>query len=143
MAGFNHLAQFVARAILGVIFIAHGWQKLTDTGVDNVATWFKSLDIPLPTFSAYLATWAELIGGVCLIIGLLLPLVSLVLIVDMIGAIYYVHGDHGFWATDGGYEWPLALIAGLLAVGFVPHGISAADTYILKRRNRDTAAPTP
>ena len=139
MVGFSTVAQFLARLILGVIFIAHGWQKLHTNGIDATATFFKSLDIPMPTTAAYVATWVELDGGIFLIIGLLLPLVAVLLILDMLGAIYYVHWDNGFWATNGGWEWPAALIAGLLAVGFAPSGRAAVDGLVMSRRRRSRA----
>ena len=34
MSGFGSVAQFLARLILGIIFIAHGWQKLVTQGMD-------------------------------------------------------------------------------------------------------------
>ena len=137
MAGFSSVPQFLARLILGIIFIAHGWQKLHTNGMDSTKAFFKGLDVPFPEFSAYAVTWLELVGGILLIIGLLLPLVSVLLIIDMIGAIYYVHWDNGFWAGGDkvGWEWPLALIAGLLAVGF-SGGLGAADTHLWARRRR-------
>lgn len=136
MFGIRSLAHFVARLILGFIFIMHGWQKLNTNGIDATSKAFEAMGVPAPQFSAQFATWVELVGGVLLILGLLLPLVSTLLIIDMLGAIIYVHWDAGFWGTDGGYELPLALIAGLLAVGFTVAGAAAADSYIFRRRNR-------
>ncbi|GAA1482601.1 DoxX family protein [Gordonia sinesedis] len=136
MFGIRSLALFAARVILGIIFIAHGWQKLNQMGIDQVQTYFKSQGVPAPEIAAYYATWVEFVGGILLILGLLLPLVSVLLIIDMIGAIIYVHADAGFWNTDKGYEWPLALIAGLLAVGFAHAGAAAADHHLFRRRRR-------
>ena len=130
------LGLFAARVILGIIFIAHGWQKLHTWGLDGTKASFDKMGAPFPEFSAYYATWVELIGGILLIVGVLLPLVSVLLIIDMIGAIFVAHIDHGFWASDGGYEFPLALIAGLLAVGFASAGGLAFDTHVFRRRNR-------
>lgn len=131
----NGATHLVARIILGFIFIMHGWQKLVTNGVPATADFFDSVGVPLPTFSAYFATWLELIGGILLILGLLMPLVSLLLILDMIGAIIWVHWDAGFWVGENGYELCLALIAGLLAVGFVSAAPTAADTYLFRRRS--------
>ncbi|MGV9860721.1 DoxX family protein [Gordonia sp. NPDC003425] len=128
------IALLAARVILGIIFIAHGWQKLHTYGHEGVVASFKTMDVPFPEFSAYYATWVEFVGGILLILGLFLPLVSVLLIIDMIGAIFTAHIDHGFWTADGGYEFPLALIAGLLAVGFAQAGGLAADTHVFRRR---------
>ncbi|GAC67567.1 DoxX family protein [Gordonia soli] len=137
MFGIRSVALFAARLILGIIFIAHGWQKLHTNGISNVEKGFDAMGIPAPGLAAQYATWVEFIGGILLILGLLLPLVSLLLILDMIGAIIYAHWDAGFWNADGGYELPLALIAGLLAVGIAQAGGAAADHYVFRRRNRN------
>ncbi|GAB2665031.1 DoxX family protein [Gordonia jinhuaensis] len=130
------LGALAGRVILGVIFVMHGWQKLVTNGMDKTEAMFRAIGTPAPAFSAHLATWAELVGGVLLILGILVPLVSLILIIDMIGAIYYVHAGNGFWSGEGGYEFPLALIAGLLVVGFVGSGRAGVDHYALRRFRR-------
>ena len=134
MFGIRSVALFVARLILGYIFIMHGWQKLHTNGISNVEKGFSQMGIPSPGLAAQYATWVEFVGGILLILGLFLPLVSILLILDMIGAIIYAHWDAGFWASNGGYEFPLALIAGLLAVGLAQAGGAAADHYIFRRR---------
>ncbi|MGC4933386.1 DoxX family protein [Gordonia sp. DT30] len=134
------IALLIARVILGFIFIMHGWQKLHTNGIGATKDFFTSVGAPWPEFSAYYATWVEFVGGILLILGLALPLVSILLIIDMIGAIATVHWDHGFWNPDNGYEFPLALIAGLLAVGFANAGAYAADHYLPRpRRTRSSA----
>ncbi|GAB03960.1 DoxX family membrane protein [Gordonia amarae] len=134
MLGINSGAHLVARVILGYIFVMHGWQKLSTNGIDATKGMFDQMGVPAPDLAAYYATWVELIGGVLLIVGLALPLVAILLIADMIGAIFYAHIDHGLWSMNGGYEFPLALIAGLIAVGFVKSGPAAIDHYILPSR---------
>ncbi|MFT3660150.1 MAG: DoxX family protein [Gordonia sp. (in: high G+C Gram-positive bacteria)] len=130
------VATTIARVILGIIFIAHGWQKFFTNGIDNVATGFEAMGVPMPTFSAWFAGLAELVGGAALIVGVAVPLVSVVLIIDMIGAILTAHVDQGFWASDGGYEFCLALIAGLVAVGFASQGKLSVDGNVLAARGR-------
>jgi len=72
-------------------------------------------------------------GGIALILGVAVPLMSLLLILDMIGAIFIAHIDAGFWASDGGYELPLALIAGLIAIAIADQGLASVDSHVLKR----------
>ncbi|PYE16845.1 putative oxidoreductase [Williamsia limnetica] len=133
----RNFASLVARVILGVIFIFHGWQKLHTNGISATEAFFKSLDIPFPKAAAWYSALVEFGGGILLILGVLMPLVSLLLIADMIGAIFYAHIDKGFWNADGGYELPLALIAGLVAVGLAETGRTGADGYFTsRRRNR-------
>lgn len=136
------LASTIARVILGAIFFAHGWQKFVTYGMDNVAANFEKMDVPLPTLSAWFAGLVELVGGAALIIGLAVPIVAVLGIIDMLGAIVFVHWDNGFFASNpggGGYELPLALIAGLIAVGIASHGPLAADTHLLKGRSKAVA----
>lgn len=136
MFGIRSLALFVGRVILGIIFIVHGWQKLHTMGIDSTSAMFDKWGVPAHEAAAYYATWVEFVGGILIILGLLLPLVSILLIVDMAGAIIYVHADHGFWVGDDGYEFPLALIAALIAVGFAQGGVASADHHVFRRRGR-------
>lgn len=126
----NGYALLVSRLILGFIFAMHGWQKLRETGIDQVARDFDAMGIKWPEYAAQFSTWVELVGGVALIVGLVLPIVCLLLVADMAGAIYYAHLDAGFWNSAGGYELPLALIAGLLAITFAQGSQFAVGTIM-------------
>lgn len=134
------LTVTVGRVILGIIFVAHGAQKFFTNGMDGVQAGFEAMGAPAPALSAWFAALAELVGGSLLIIGLATPIVAVILLIDMIGAIFVAHIDAGFWVTDGGYELVLALIAGLLAVGFVHQGPLAVDTYLLKFAGKKSAS---
>lgn len=124
----------VARVILGVVFFAHGWQKVVTNGLGATASAFEKMDVPAPTLSAWFAGLAELLGGALLIVGFAVPIVAIVLIIDMLGAIFTVHIDSGFFATGGGIELPLVLIAGLLAVAAVPQTSLGIDALLLKNK---------
>jgi len=54
------------RAIVGVVFVAHGAQKLLVMGVDGTAGFMASQHIPLPLVSAVLVIATELLGGLAL-----------------------------------------------------------------------------
>ena len=56
------------RITVGVIFIAHGGQKLFGAGLGGVTEMFAQLGLPLPAVSAYLATFTELLGGTAMTI---------------------------------------------------------------------------
>ena len=84
--------------------------------------------------TAWFAGLAELLGGALLIVGFAVPIVAIVLIIDMLGAIFTVHIDSGFFATGGGIELPLVLIAGLLAVAAVPQTSLGIDALLLKNK---------
>jgi putative oxidoreductase len=119
----------VVRVVVGIIFVAHGAQKLFGAfggpGLEAIVQ-------PPPNGMGpigYLVTIGEFFGGLGLIVGFLCRFSAASLIVIMIGAIYLVHGQHGFFLGRGnegdGFEFNLALI-GLLAPILIagPGGLS-------------------
>ncbi|GAA2417602.1 DoxX family protein [Actinomadura vinacea] len=125
----SDVGLLVGRVALGVIFIAHGWQKLNETGHAGVAKGFEAMDIPLPGLAAHYAIWVELVGGIALVIGLLVPVAALLLLLDMLGAFWFVHMDKGLFVDKGGYEFVLILAATaflLLCVGGGRIGLDGA-----------------
>lgn len=118
MQPLRDLTLLLGRVAVGVVFVYHGWQKLVTSGVDQVATGFGQLGIPLPTVSAWFATLVELVGGAAFIVGIGLPLVGVLLAVVMVGAGVFVHFSKGFGLQAGGYEYVLVLLAVSLALGF-------------------------
>ncbi|TDD71486.1 DoxX family protein [Actinomadura rubrisoli] len=124
----------IGRLALGVIFIAHGWQKLTDVGHSGVTKMFDGLGIPLPGLSAHFATWVELIGGAALIAGVLVPVAGLLLAADMAGAFWYVHMDKGLFADKGGYEYVVVLGAVALLLALARPGRFSVDDLLSRRR---------
>jgi putative oxidoreductase len=104
------LSLLLVRAAVGVIFAAHGSQKLFGAfGGPGLAEVVKMMG-PI----GYLVAIGEFFGGLGLIVGFLSRFSAASLIVIMIGAIAMVHGKNGFFLSDSGFEYNLALI-GLLA----------------------------
>ncbi len=64
--------------------------------------------------NAIAASASETVGGAMIVAGAFTPAAASTLIATMITAIRKVHFKNGFFASDGGYEFNLALIAGLL-----------------------------
>ncbi|MFH5212177.1 DoxX family protein [Antrihabitans sp. NCIMB 15449] len=119
-------ALLLARIALGVIFVAHGWQKVSTNGLDATKAGFEAMDVPAPALSAYFAAYVELIGGAALIIGALVPLVGLLLFIDMAGALVTVHLDKGLLG-QGGYELVLILGATSLLIAVLGSGKFGVD----------------
>lgn len=139
----SDIVILLARVGLGVILIAHGWQKFSTNTIDGTAQFFESMDVPAATASAVFAASVELVGGVLLIIGLATPLVGLLVVLDMAGAWWFVHADAGTVFVDaGGYELVLALAAGAALVGAVGGGRISLDHLIVGalRRRKDASA---
>ncbi|RUQ21951.1 DoxX family protein [Kocuria sp. HSID16901] len=128
------LGLLLLRVGLGVVFLMHGLQKINEWTIDGTASNFQQMGIPSPEIAATMAAYAELAGGIALIVGLLSRIAGLVLAVDMFGAIYFAHGSHGFFSSGGGYEFPLVLALASLAVFLLGPGRFAIAGGLENRR---------
>jgi putative oxidoreductase len=115
-------AALVMRVTLGVMFIAHSLVlKYFTYGLPGTVQFFES--IGLPAALAYLTFWAELIGGILLVLGIGTRWVALGLIPILAGATW-VHLGNGwvFSAANGGWEYPVFLIAASLVQALLGDG---------------------
>lgn len=126
----------IGRLALGVIFVAHGWQKFNDIGHGGVTAMFKGLGIPMPSLAAAFATWVEMLGGLALILGLLTPVAGVLLAANMAGALWFAHLDKGLFATKGGYELVLILGATALLLACTGAGRFSLDAVLFGGRSR-------
>jgi putative oxidoreductase len=99
------------------------------------------LGVPFPEVSAWGIGVLELAGGLLLILGALARIVSLLMIVEMVVAIYLVHLPSGFIAPPGsegppGYELNVLYIAGLLALLIGGAGRFSIDGLVQRRARR-------
>ena len=58
----------VLRVVTGIIFMAHGWQKLFQMGLHGTAGMFGAIGVPAPAVSSAIVTFVELLGGLALIV---------------------------------------------------------------------------
>lgn len=103
------LSLLVVRVVVGVIFFAHGAQKLF--GLWGGMGLSKTVE--MMGVMGYPVSVGECLGGIGIIFGFLSRFSAASNIVIMLGAIAMVHGQNGFFASDQGFEYNLALI-GLL-----------------------------
>jgi len=115
------------RLVVGVIFVMHGWQKLS-MGFQYVAGFLGSLHVPQPTLAAVLLTIVELLGGIGLILGVLTRYVAALLAIDMLVAIILVHLKNGFFSPKG-VEFPLLLLAANLNVLLAGAGALSVSAF--------------
>ena len=142
------LPQLVLRALIGWEFLEAGLEKLHgENWFADVADKFPFPFNLLPTdLSWFLATWTELLGGVCIWLGLATRFWSAGLLILTIVAIAGVHWPaewsslselwKGYAITDRGYgnfKLPLIFIAMLLPLLFTGAGRVSLDELIRRR----------
>ncbi|MGY1840198.1 MULTISPECIES: DoxX family protein [unclassified Modestobacter] len=127
-------ALLIARVAVGLVFFAHGWQKLFTNGVDGTAAFFDQVGVPAASAAAWLAALVELVGGAALILGLAVPVAGLLLLVDMIGAFLFVHAGSSLFVDQGGYELVLVLGATVLLLAVLGAGRFSVDHLLFGRR---------
>ena len=139
-------ATTALRLVMGIGFFVHGWAKLT-RGPDKLASLLHQVGVPFPELSAWAETLLELFGGLALIIGVFVALVSIPLIVSQLVAMFTVQVHYGFSSVntigltlDGpvfgppGYEINLLYIAGLLAVMLAEPDALSLDHWLAGER---------
>jgi len=107
---------FLLRVALGVMFLAHAGLKIFVFTLAGTVGFFESVGLP--------GIFAELVGGVALLLGLFTRQVAVALIPLLAGTILFVHGANG-WAfanEGGGWEYPAFLIAALVAQSLLGDG---------------------
>lgn len=124
------VAALIGRIAVGIVFVAHGWQKWTEFGLAGTTGSFEKMGVPLPAVSAAFAATVELAGGLALIAGLALPIAGVLLAANMLGAWLLVHLPNGLLG-EGGAELVIALGGAALALGF-NSGAYALDRVLFK-----------
>ena len=142
-SGLEGIALLILRVGTGVLFLLHGYPKMT-----HLREWAASLK--MPTVLCFLSALSMLGGGVCLILGLLTPLASAAIFVSMAFAAYLdiVNGSpfvarDPYLIPDGQYEgpkgkgeppsWEKAFMYGLMlmAIGVLGPGAFSLDALLL------------
>jgi putative oxidoreductase len=123
------------RAMVGIVFVAHGYQKFFVWGIGGVTGAFAQMGIPAPHVSAYLAASAEFFGGLFLLLGLLTRLAAIPVAITMIVAILQVHLKGGFFAPQG-VEYPLTLLVANIALIVAGGGALALDNVIFRHSRK-------
>ena len=125
------------RLVAGLIFTAHGAQKLFawfgGYGLDDTGQWMESIGLTPGYALAVMAGSAEFFGGIFLIIGLLIRPTSAVLAITMLIAIVSVHINNGLFMSNNGYEFSLALLAISASLLLSGAGKLSLDNVITKR----------
>jgi putative oxidoreductase len=125
------------RTIAGVIFAAHGSQKLFawfgGYGLAGTGQWMDSIGLSPGYVMALLAGSAEFFGGLFLLLGLLTRPTALILSLTMIVAILSVHIGNGLFMANNGYEFGLALLGMSAALIFLGGGRLSLDNLVAQK----------
>ena len=130
------LGLAILRIAAGIVFAAHGGQKLFVYGFAGVTGAFTQMGIPLPGITGPLVALVELFGGLALIVGLLTRLAGVGLTITMLGALFMAHLAGGFFLPTG-IEFVLTLGGIAAALTLTGAGRYSADA-ILARRDGST-----
>jgi putative oxidoreductase len=142
------------RLIIGYGFFAHGYAKLL-RGPDDFAGILAAIGMPFPELLSWATIAIELVGGLMILAGALVPLITVPMIVVLLVAIVTVHLPNGFssiklmsYDASGahfgppGYETDLLYIAGLLALAIAGAGPFSVDSHLRRLRLDRASTPT-
>jgi putative oxidoreductase len=124
------IADLLIRIVVGVMFLMHVWGKF-NAGAARIATSFGNYGLPMPDLFAYTAMGLELVGGVCLIIGLFTRFFAAALAVEMGIALIVAHLPKGYAAGAGGYEYVLLIGVALLMIAMRGGGPYSVDAKLI------------
>jgi putative oxidoreductase len=138
-------AAIPLRLIDGYGFMEHGFAKLS-RGPEAFAAILHTMGVPAPHLMAWLTILTELIGGLAVLLGAFVPLVSLPMATVLVVAMLTVHLPYGFSSIKllsvmsgraqfgpPGYELDLLYIACLAALVLGGSGPMAIDNYLWKK----------
>lgn len=133
------------RLVVGYGFLEHGYAKLA-RGPESFTSILHALGVPMPALFAWATILVELFGGLAVLMGALVPLVSIPMIIVLLVAIFTVHVPNGFSSIklqsidstgahfgQPGYETDLLYVAGLIALLLGGSGPLALDRLFLPR----------
>jgi putative oxidoreductase len=136
LAGFyqswREIAFTLVRVIIGFIFFMHGWGKITGAGVAGVTTYMANQGLEPGALFALAAMFLEVVGGICIIIGLFTRFFAAAMAIELAVAFLVVHFKAGFPVGKGGFEYVLLLGIVMFAIAIRGGGPYSADRMIGK-----------
>lgn len=133
------LVSMLARIFCGAVFVVHGTPKIFN--LQGTATFFAD-NFGVPGWLAVPIALLEFFGGILLMSGFLTRIVAGLFMLEMVGAVLFVHGTRGWDVFAGGYEYNIALLILLLSVILIgPDPISVDRVVGIERRRAGEPEP--
>ena len=139
----NDFALAIPRLILGIVFFAHGAQKMLGwfggSGFSGTMGYFEGQGIP--AIFAFLAIVAEFFGSLGLIVGFLGRIAAFGISVNMLVAIAMIHAYNGFFMNwlgnqkGEGFEYHLLVLGIAVMVMIAGSGAASLDWVIYKNKS--------
>ncbi len=135
----DSFAPLALRVPAGVIFMAHGAQKLFGAfggyGLEGTGQWMASIGLEPGYLMALMAGSAEFFGGLAILIGLLVRPAAAALAFAMLVAIFAVHIGNGLFMSNNGYEFALSLLAIAVSLLISGGGNLSLDRMLHQRQS--------
>lgn len=125
----------VLRVAIGVVFMAHGAQKVFMFGHSGVEGMLAKLGVPFAPGMAWVLMAVELVGGLALVLGAFTRLAAALIAIDMLVAFSLVHVKNGFFLPMG-FEYVMTLFSGLVALLLAGPGALALDEVLFGPKDR-------
>jgi putative oxidoreductase len=134
------------RLVVGLGFVEHGYAKLS-RGAEGFLAILHAMGVPFADLLGWATIVVEIVGGLLILFGALVPVAALPMIIVLLVAIFTVHLPNGFSSIklmsydatgahfgQPGYETDLLYMAGLLALCFGGGGPFSLDGYLSARQ---------
>jgi putative oxidoreductase len=129
---FSPYSYAFMRFSAGAVMVPHGVQKFMLASPDAYAKNIASHGMPMPLLLAYLTFGTELIGAICLAIGLFTRVAAVAMLIEMTAIITIFNWEFGYFWTNRGVEYALLWWLLCLAIFFRGGGRYSIDHLIGK-----------
>lgn len=122
----------LVRLVMGVQLAAHGFRKATG-GIKDFIPWLESMKVPAPKVAAVFAMLAELVGGLCIAVGLFTRPAGVAAAITMAVAIVLAHledAKHFGNPEAGPFEYPMLIFAVAVAAALAGGGPVSVDAWL-------------
>ena len=126
----KNIVVLMARWLIAYGFAVPALAKINN--LEGTIVWFEEITIPFPVLAAYLVSSIETLGIVLLVLGLFTRYISVLLSCVMLGAILFVHLQHGFSSANNGFEIPLYYFIFLMIFASYGAGKYSLDHLLFK-----------